>query len=115
LGPDEQAPAPGGLEEEGMWASQREREAMQIERDAARVVRCFLLVRELFEQGWERVFEGEVIGLIGAGMFVAFGDGYEGLLPVRRLRGEWWELNEQGTIMVGTRSAKAIRLGDRLR
>ena len=34
------------------------------------------------------------IGVIGAGAFVAFGDGHEGLLPVRRLRGDWWELNE---------------------
>ena len=48
-------------------------------------------------------FDGEVVGLIGAGAFVAFGDGYEGLLPVRRLRGDWWELNEQGTILVGAR------------
>ena len=42
--------------------------------------------------------------MIGAGAFVAFGDGHEGLLPVRRLRGDWWELNEQGTILVGTRT-----------
>jgi ribonuclease R len=60
------------------------------------------------------VFEGEVVGLISAGGFVAFGpDGaYEGMLPVRRLRGEWWELNEQATILVGTRNGGAIRLGD---
>ena len=37
---------------------------------------------------------------------------FEGMLPVRRLRGDWWELNEQGTILVGTRSGGAIRLGD---
>src|SRR3712207_8843251 len=48
------------------------------------------------ERGWEDSFPGEVVGVIGAGAFVAFGDGYEGLLPVRRLRGEWWELNEEG-------------------
>ena len=36
--------------------------------------------------------------LIGAGAFVAFGPSwrYEGMLPVRRLRGDWWELNEEG-------------------
>ncbi len=57
----------------------------------------------------EAVFEGEVVGLIGAGAFVAFGEGlqYEGMLPVRRLRGDWWELNEQGTILVGTRGRAA--------
>ena len=34
------------------------------------------------------------------------------MLPVRRLRGDWWELNEQGTMLVGTRRGGAIRLGD---
>ena len=46
--------------------------------------------------------------MIGAGAFVAFGEGHEGLLPVRRLRGDWWELNEQGTILLG----RAVRAGD---
>ena len=31
---------------------------------------------------------------------------------MRRLRGDWWELNEQGTVLVGTRTGGAIRLGD---
>jgi ribonuclease R len=43
---------------------------------------------------------------------VSFGEGHEGLLAVRRLHGEWWELNEPGTILHGTRTGKAIRLGD---
>ena len=60
------------------------------------------------------MFEGEVVGLIRSGAFVAFGpDGaYEGMLPVRRMHGDWWELNEQGTILEGTRRGGAIRLGD---
>ncbi|HST38957.1 MAG TPA: S1 RNA-binding domain-containing protein [Conexibacter sp.] len=60
-------------------------------------------------------FDGEVTGVIGAGAFVAFGDGYEGMLPVRKLRGDWWELNEEGTILHGERSGKAIRIGDAVR
>jgi ribonuclease R len=31
---------------------------------------------------------------------------------VRRLRGDWWELNEQGTMLLGTRTGGVIRLGD---
>jgi ribonuclease R len=31
---------------------------------------------------------------------------------VRRLRGDWWELNEQATMLVGTRNGGAMRLGD---
>ena len=53
-----------------------------------------------------------MIGLIGAGAFVAFGDGHEGMLPVRRLRGDWWELDEHETMLVGAQSGMALRLGD---
>jgi ribonuclease R len=88
---------------------------MLIERDADDVAKCFLLERELFEnEERDPVFTGEVVGLIGSGAFVAFGPelSFQGMVPVRRLRGDWWELNEQGTILVGTRSGGAIRLGD---
>jgi ribonuclease R len=55
-----------------------------------------------------------VIGLAGVGAFVAFGErgAFEGLLPVRRLHGDWWELNPEATMLVGTRSGETIRLGD---
>jgi ribonuclease R len=102
----------------GPWTSDRERGAMVIERDADDIARCFLLESELFASGDRSAeFAGEVVGLIGAGAFVAFGAGltYQGLLPVRRLRGDWWELNEEATILVGTRNGGAIRLGDQIR
>ncbi len=98
----------------GPWASARERQAMTIERDADDVARCFLLERELFESGWETEFQGEVVGLHSSGVFVAFGEqlSFEGMLPLRRLTGDWWELNEEGTMLVGTRTGRAVRLGD---
>jgi len=110
VGEGEEAPRTSGLDEAGTWTSQREREAMVVERDADDVARCFLLEHER-----EREFDGEVVGLIGAGAFVDFGDGYEGLLPARRLRGDWWELNEQGTMLVGAESGRVVRLGDAVR
>lgn len=98
----------------GPVTSSREREAMSIERAADDIARCFLLERDLFRDGSDPVFEGEVVGLAGVGAFVAFGErgAFEGLLPVRRLTGDWWELNEQATMLVGTRSGETIRLGD---
>ena len=54
--------------------------------------------------------------MIGAGAFVRFGgelaDVYEGLLPVRLLRGERFDLNQTETALVGRRSGRALRLGD---
>jgi ribonuclease R len=120
IGAGEVMPDRGALTAAGPWTSQRERRAMLIERDADDVARCFLLERSLPALGRETAFEGEVVGLIGAGAFIQFGPAdtgpiFEGMLPVRQLHGEWWELNELGTILVGTRNGGAIRLGDQVR
>ena len=66
----------------------------------------------MFRRGWSTEWPGEVVGVIGAGAFVAFGDGHEGMLPVRRLRGDWWELDPLEVMLIGAQSGKAIRLGD---
>jgi ribonuclease R len=178
VGADEPAPRAGELVELGVWTSEREREAMIIERDADDVARCFALERFLYEQGHDQPFAGEITGLIAAGAFIAFdtsgvGEGgaadaarepsessagdraaevepdqprFEGMLPVRLLRApvavtqgsragsrhgrdsarhangggrqardagrEWWELNEQGTILQGEHTGATLRLGD---
>jgi ribonuclease R len=90
---------------------------MVIERDADDIALCFLLERSLAESGWEEEFDGEVVGLISAGAFVAFGPRlrFEGMLPVRRMRGDWWELNEEGTMLLGAHTGRAVRLGDPVR
>jgi ribonuclease R len=115
VGGGEEAPRASTLEEAADWTSGRERDAMAIERAADDVARAFLLERQLFEGKLDREFDGEVVGLVGAGAFVAFGDGFEGFLPARRLRGDWWELNELGTILTGEESGRTIRIGDAVR
>ena len=152
---DQPAPRAEELRTLGEWTSEREREAMAIERAGDDIARCFALERLLYEGGWEQTFSGEVAGLISAGVFVAFGAPptpaplYEGMLPVRRLRtgdpggrawagnraragertragerartgvgderartGDWWDLNEQETVLRGQRSGATVRLGD---
>src|SRR5205807_1289840 len=116
LGLDDAAPRADELPEAGELSSATEREAMQIERDADDVCLAFLLERRLHDGGFEATFEGEVVGLISKGAFVRFGEeGFEGFLPVRRMRGDWWELNELGTALVGERTAGELRLGHPLR
>jgi len=114
LGLDDAAPRASDLYDAGVACSAAERDAMRIERDADDICRAFLLERVLAEHGGDEParFEGEVVGLIGAGAFVRFGDeGFEGMLPVRRLRGDWWNLNEEGTALVAERSGRRLRLG----
>ena len=57
---------------------------------------------------------GEVIGLIPSGLFARFGDVFEGFVPARRLHGDYYELNDLGTALVGRRGGYTYRLGDEL-
>jgi ribonuclease R len=50
--------------------------------------------------------------VIGSGLFARFGGLFEGFVPARRLPGEFFELNETGTALVGRRSGRRYRLGD---
>ncbi len=116
LGEGEEPPSRGEVADAALHCSERERASSRIERDADDVCSAFLLERELLESGWEKMFDGEVSGVIGAGAFVAFGgelgDVYEGFLPARKLRGERFELNREETALAGTRSGRRVRLGD---
>jgi ribonuclease R len=90
----------------------REREAAQVEYLADELCLAWLLESVLFERGWDDPFEGEIIGLIGSGLFARFGDVFEGFLPARRLPGDYFQLNELGTALVGRRGGGTYRLGD---
>ena len=92
--------------------STREREIGRLEMEADDVALCFLLERRLQEEGWEQEFAGEVIGLVGGGLFVRFGDVFEGFLSSRRLGGERFEVSEHGTALEGQATARRYRLGD---
>jgi ribonuclease R len=110
LGLDSVAPRAHELDEAGIESSAREREAMKIERSADDICLAFLLERTL--SGEEPVFEGEIVGLVAKGAFIRFGEeGFEGFLPARRLR-DWYELNEEGTALIGNDSGRALRIGD---
>jgi ribonuclease R len=92
--------------------STREREIGRLELEADDVALCFLLEHRLQEEGWEQEFAGEVIGLVGGGLFVRFGDVFEGFLSSRRLGGERFEVSEHETALVGQATARRYRLGD---
>lgn len=105
-------PLPGDLHSLAEHTSAREREAAQIEYLADELCLAWLLERRLYEGGWEQTWEGEVTGLIGSGLFVRFGTVFEGFVPARRLRGEFFELNQLGTALQGRTTGKRFRLGD---
>ncbi len=50
--------------------------------------------------------------MIGSGLFIRFAEVFEGFLPARRLHGEFYELNQLGTALVGRTTGRTYRLGD---
>jgi len=105
-------PPPEDLELLAERLSEREREAAQIEYLADDICLAWLLERKLFEGGWEEKWEGEIIGVIGSGIFIRFGKVFEGFLPARKLHGEFFEINKLGTALVGRTTGRTYRLGD---
>ena len=105
-------PLPDDLQAQSQHASERERHASQIEYRADDLCLAWLLERRLFELGWETTFEGEITGVIPSGLFARFGDVFEGFVPARRLPGDYFELNELATALVGRRGGRTYRLGD---
>ena len=114
LGLDATAPRASDLDDAGAETSGREREAMSIERAADDVCLAFLLERLLEEAGGGEPpsFPGEIVGAVAKGVFIRFGEqGFEGFLPARSLR-DWYEMNEEGTALLGRDSGRALRIGD---
>jgi ribonuclease R len=105
-------PVPEDLADLAEHCSTRERKYADIEYRADDICLAWLLEAVLFDRGWEAPFEGEVNGVIGSGLFVRFGEVFEGYLPVRRLEGDYYELNTLGTALVGRRTKRTFRLGD---
>ncbi len=116
LGAGEERPVPGAVAESAVRCSDRERASTRLERDADDVCAAFLLEAELFEGGFKAEFAGEVSGVIRAGAFVNFGgklgDVYEGFVPARKIRGEYFDLNQEETALVGSKTGRAVRFGD---
>jgi ribonuclease R len=107
-------PLPEHLGDLAEHTSAREREAAALEYLADDICLAWLLETRLFEHGWDERWEGEIIGVIPTGLFVRFGDVFEGFLPARRMHGDYFELNTLGTALAGRRGGRVYRLGDSL-
>jgi ribonuclease R len=105
------APSLEQCEELGTHCSNNERRAEAAERELKLVYILRLLERDLGAE-----YQGVVTGVANFGLFVQL-DGYliEGLLRFEDLPNDWWEVDAAAGCVVGQRTGKRFKIGDRMR
>ena len=99
------------LVELGAHCSAKEREAADAEYESIGIKSV-----EYLQQFEGDEFDGLVASVHNFGLFVELQPhGLEGLLPLSKIPGDHWEVDELGVEVVGARSGKAIRLTDEIR
>jgi ribonuclease R len=98
-------------EDIGQRISEREVAVMKVERKGLKTATSWVLRNYIGEE-----FIGEISGLENFGIFVSISDPFgEGLIPVRRLRDDFYEKDENTGQLVGKRTRKTFTLGDKIR
>ncbi|EXI80937.1 MAG: Ribonuclease R [Candidatus Accumulibacter appositus] len=102
--------APGKWAEIGMHCSQTERRADEATRDVSNWLKCYYMRDRIGE-----TFAGTIAAVVPFGVFVALDEVYvEGLVHVSELGEDYFQYDSTRHLMLGERTAKRYRLGDRL-
>lgn len=103
--------SPGGWHELGIHCSQTERRADDATRDVETWLKCYYMQDRISE-----CFDGVISGVTGFGLFVALDGIYvEGLVHISELPSDYFHFDATKHMLLGERSGKHYRLGDRLR
>ncbi len=102
---------PGNWHELGEHCSLTERRADDASRDVEAWLKCYYMQDKIGE-----TFDGVISGVTGFGLFVALDGIYvEGLVHISELPSDYFHFDPGKHMLLGERTAKRYRLGDRLR
>lgn len=87
-----------------------ERSAMEAERAVDDLKRCEYMQQQLGE-----TFDGVISGVTGGGLFVELTNTAEGFVPLNTLMDDWYRAEPRRYRVVGERTGRVYRLGDRVR
>lgn len=97
------------LSREAEHSSLKERNAIECERDVESMKMAEYMLNHIGE-----VFDAKVAGVVSSGMFVRLTNRVEGRVHVGSLKGDYYIVDEVGQSIVGKRSGKRYRLGDKI-
>jgi len=102
---------PGKWEDIGLHCSGTERRADEATRDVDNWLKCFYMKERIGEE-----FHGTIAGVAAFGIFVALDEVFvEGMVHVSELGEDYFHFEPAKHQMLGERTGKRFRLGDRLR
>jgi ribonuclease R len=91
--------------------SERELAVLKVERKSMKIATAWI-----FRNLVGREFTGEISGVEGFGVFITVSNPYgEGLIPVARMRDDFYEIDPGTGHLVGRRSGRRFELGQRLK
>jgi len=90
-------------------ASERERAAMEVERADEELMKARYMEDKVGE-----VYPGLISGVANFGLFVELENTVEGMIPIADLGDDYYIYQEKQAALVGERSRKSYRLGDRI-
>ncbi|MCW5208324.1 RNB domain-containing ribonuclease, partial [Desulfobulbus sp. US2] len=103
-------PAGVNAEAAGTFLSARERVAVEAERDVQARLAALYLRDKVTEQ-----FEAIISGVTSFGLFVELADCLiSGAVPVSEMKDDYYRYDNKGHKLVGERTGKSLRLGDRV-
>lgn len=103
--------APGDWTAIGLHCSATERRADEATRDVENWLKCYFMKEHIGE-----AFSGVISSVVPFGIFVALDDVFiEGLVHVSELGADYYNFDKVKHEMLGQRTGKRFRLGDRLR
>jgi ribonuclease R len=103
--------SPGDWHGLGVHCSQTERRADDATRDVESWLKCYYMQDKIGES-----FSGVISGVTGFGLFVALDGIYvEGLVHISELPSDYFHFDFAKHMLLGERSGKRFRLGDRIR
>ena len=108
---DNETYAPGNWEQIGAHCSATERRADEATRDVVSWLKCYYMRDKLGEE-----FDGVISGVTSFGIFVALNEVFvEGLVHVSELGQDYFHFDPARHQMLGERTGKRFRLGDKVR
>ena len=98
------------MPEAAQHSSERERVAVDAERDTEKLKKCEYMLDKVGEE-----FDGMISSVTSFGMFVELENSVEGLIRLSDMNDDYYHFHEQHMMLIGERTSRQFRIGDELK